>query len=78
MIRSDTYYLDGSRRDYSKAHERKEQLRAAGWRVKIRKAADGTFEIFKKHVELLDTRNNATRGGHRKHWKKIPAWRLSA
>jgi hypothetical protein len=43
-----------TRRNYQKAKKRKEQLRLEGWRVKIRKGSDGLFQIWKKHVELMD------------------------
>jgi hypothetical protein len=55
MIRSDTYLLEPqTRRDYTKAKKRKEQLKSEGWRVKIRKGVDGYFEIWKKHVVVMD------------------------
>ena len=55
MIRSDTYLLEPqTRRDYSRAKKRKEQLKAEGWRVKIRKGIDGYYEIWKKHVVIMD------------------------
>lgn len=75
MIRWDTYLLDGRRQDFSKAKERKEQLRAAGWRVRIRKAVDGTFEIWKKHRDYIDQRNNDSRFGNRKDKYEAP-WKL--
>lgn len=72
MIRYDTYIYDGKRREFRKAKERKDKLREEGWRVKIRKGKDGEFVIWKKHIEIIDVWNHATRFGCRKHPKKIP------
>jgi hypothetical protein len=70
MIRCDTYFFDGTRRTYQKAKDRKDTLRAEGWRVKIRKGPEGLFEIWKKHRDPIDTWNNDHRFGNRKQGKK--------
>jgi len=56
MLRNDTYILDGFPQDYLKARQRKLELKADGWRVKVRKVEDGSYQIFKKHVSIIDAR----------------------
>ena len=77
MVRHDTYVPDGPpRRTYQKAKERKEELRLAGWRAKIRKTTDGLFQVWKKHRDHIDAWNNDHLAGCRQHTRKIPAWRI--
>jgi hypothetical protein len=39
---------------YPRAKKRKLKLRGDGWRVKIAKGPDGEYQIFKKHVQVMD------------------------
>ena len=56
MIRSDMMTICESRTygSYEKARERKLKLKEQGWRVKIRKDFDGSYQIWKKQVWLID------------------------
>lgn len=58
--RSDTYEVDkpvespfSPYRLLADARARKQQLIKDGYRVKIRKDADGLFEVWKKHDQLF-------------------------
>jgi len=59
VVRNDTYIVDQpdepQPRTFDEAMERKLALKKEGWRVKIRKNADGEFVVWKKHDELLHT-----------------------
>lgn len=55
MIRSDTYFMESRTYDsYPRAKKRKLKLREEGWRVKIAKGPEGEYQVFKKHVRLMD------------------------
>ena len=55
MIRSDTYFMESQTYDnYPRAKKRKLKLKAEGWRVKIAKGPQGEYQVFKKHVQLMD------------------------
>jgi len=62
MIRADIYLMDSTTLVYSTAHKRKEELRNDGWRVKIRKNTDGIFQVWKKHVVVMDTQRGHGNG----------------
>lgn len=68
MVRTDTYIVDRPEnppyRAYADAKKRKEEILKdeKGWRVKIRKDADGNYVVYKKHDELF----------HDKHWRDEP------
>lgn len=58
MVRArfDTYTVDqpdSPYRSLADARKRKKQLIKEGYRVKIRKDADGLYEVFKKHDQLF-------------------------
>ena len=55
MIRSDTYFMEPQTYgNYARARKRKLKLKEEGWRIKIRKGLNGEYQIFKKHVQLMD------------------------
>jgi len=55
MIRNDTYFLEQQIYwDYPRAKKRKLKLKGEGWRVKIAKGPQGEYQVFKKHVQLMD------------------------
>lgn len=47
-----------SYRTYAKAKKRKLKLKGEGWRVKIKKGPDGQYQIWKKHIEIIDIQNH--------------------
>jgi hypothetical protein len=54
-LRSDTYFREPRiYPDYPRARKRKLKLKGEGWSVRIAKGPDGEFEIYKKHVGLMD------------------------
>ena len=58
MVRFDTYIDEQPpHRLWDDAKARKKELVDDGWRVKIRKDADGLFVIHKKHDELFHSQN---------------------
>lgn len=63
MISKHDYKPAGYRRTYPAAKKRKEELRQEGYRVKIRKALDGSFEIFIKDIVKLDVQEKHGKGG---------------
>jgi threonine aldolase len=48
------YEEDSRHNDYHAAKKVKDRLRNSGYRVKIRKDANGQHVVFKKHVAELD------------------------
>lgn len=55
MIRSDTYFMEPQTySSYPRAKKRKLKLKGEGWRVKIAKGPQGEYQVFKKHIILLD------------------------
>ena len=47
---------------YSEAKKRKEFLKSEGWRIKITKGNYGSYEIWKKHVNILDEQRHNGNG----------------
>lgn len=43
---------------YAKAKKRKLKLKDEGWRVKIRKGPEGEYQIWKKHIAIIDVQNH--------------------
>lgn len=64
MIRSDMLTICETRTygSYEKARKRKLKLKEEGWRVKIRKAPDGSYQIWKKHIDLIDVQQGHGNG----------------
>jgi hypothetical protein len=63
MIRPDTYFQEPQTyHSYPRARKRKLKLKGEGWRVKIAKGPNGEYQIFKKHVQLLDLQQDHGNG----------------
>ncbi len=62
MISRWNYSFDGHRRTFEKAKVRKAELKREGYRVKIRRAIGGGYDIFYKDVLLLDVQEGHGNG----------------
>jgi hypothetical protein len=63
MIRSDTYFMEPQTYgNYARAKKRKIKLKGEGWRVKIAKGPAGEYQVFKKHVQLMDQQQGKGNG----------------
>lgn len=60
MIRQDMMTISEKQTypTFARAKKRKLKLRDEGWRVKIRKGPDGRYQIWKKHIEIIDVQNH--------------------
>lgn len=63
MISRFDYKLAGHKRTYLAAKVRKQELKNQGYRVKIRKAIDGGYNLFIKDVLRLDVQEKHGNGG---------------
>jgi hypothetical protein len=63
MIRSDTYFMEPQTYgNYARAKKWKIKLKGEGWRVKIAKGPGGEYQVFRKHVHLLDLQQGKGNG----------------